>query len=116
MAEALRKLTAVLVADVQGYTRLMEQDEEHTRRQINRHRATFLDLCNRYSGRVLDTSGDSIFAEYVSVQHAVECAAAFQLAVQKDNHQLPAATRMEFRIGVNVGDVLDDGYAPHPAP
>jgi adenylate cyclase len=111
MSEALRKLTAVLVADVQGYTRLMEADEEQTRQQINQHRVTFLNLSKHHGGRVLDTSGDSILAEFASVQLAVECAAKFQSSVQKDNQDLSSLQRMEFRVGVNVGDVLDDGDA-----
>ncbi|KAA3622453.1 MAG: adenylate/guanylate cyclase domain-containing protein, partial [Proteobacteria bacterium] len=111
MSEARRKLTAVLVADVQGYTRLMEIDEENTRRLLNVHRERFAELSSRYGGRVIDTSGDSVLAEFESVQHAVECAVEFQLAVSAFNGETPYSERMEYRIGVNVGDVLDDGIS-----
>ncbi len=109
MSEVTRKLSAILIADVQGYARLMERDEEATRRTLNVHRARMRELTVAAGGRVIDTSGDSVLVEFASVQRAVECAMDFQRAVARGNRALHPASRMEFRIGVNVGDVLDDG-------
>ncbi len=108
MADPVRRLAAILVADVYGYTRMMERDEESARRLINLHRDVFKNHAAGNGGTVVDTSGDSILAEFPSVQRAVECAVAFQLAVNRFNTSLPAVERMEFRIGLNIGDVLDD--------
>ena len=107
--EVRPRLTAVLIADVKGYTSLMERDDARTRGQLKRHRDKFHALARRRGGRVLDTSGDSILAEFPSARGAVEAAAAFQAALGEDNDGLALDERMEFRVGVNVGDVLDDG-------
>ena len=87
----------------------MEVDEERTRNQINLHRSTFTELTSEHNGRVLDTSGDSILSEYTSVQSAIEFAANFQELMTAENRSFIEADRMLFRLGINVGDVLDDG-------
>ncbi|MFT7530726.1 MAG: adenylate cyclase [Gammaproteobacteria bacterium] len=111
LKKPLRKLTTVLIADVQGYTRLMENDENFTRLSVTRHRENFTQLTKRFEGKVLDKSGDSIFAEYSSSQNAVECAVEFQLQCFRENLELQPDRKMEFRIGMNAGDVLDDGIS-----
>ena len=109
MSEVLRRLAAIVIADACGYTRLMEVDEERTRDQINLHRSTFKKLASKHNGRVLDISGDSILSEYMSVQSAIEFAADFQERMVAENRLFIDVDRMLFRIGINVGDVLDDG-------
>ena len=111
LKEPQRKLTTVLVADVHGYTRLMEVDEEATRMSLTRHRMNFSEMATRFDGRVLDTSGDSIFAEFASAQLAVNCSVEFQLSAYRENLSLPPDRKMEFRVGLNAGDVLDDGVS-----
>ena len=104
-----RRITAIVIADVYGYTRLMEADEEYTCYQISQHREAFTRFTADFAGRVIDTTGDSILSEYASVQSAIECAAKFQEYLEIENRFLASQTRMQFRIGVHVGDVLDDG-------
>ena len=104
-----RKLTAVLVADVHGYTRLMERDDERTRRVLHQHRQWFRAICDSSRGRVIDTSGDGLLAEFASAEEAVQCAIQFQEKVAIDNSAKLRRDRMQHRIGVNIGDVLDDG-------
>ncbi len=109
MSDVRRKLTAVLIADVQGYARLMEIDEETTRHSLNKHRARLRELVESAAGRVIDTSGDSVLAGFDSVKGAVECAVEFQREVKLYNVGVHHTEQMEYRIGVNVGDVLQDG-------
>jgi class 3 adenylate cyclase len=105
-----RKLTAILSADVEGYSRLMHQDEEATLATLSSHRAIIDDLIAKYRGRIAGTAGDSILAEFASVTDAVTCAIAIQQELQRANASLPEDRKMEFRIGINVGDVmLKDG-------
>lgn len=105
-----RKLTAILSADVEGYSRLMHQDEEATLATLSSHRAIIDDLIAKYRGRIAGTAGDSILAEFASVTDAVACAIAIQQELQRANASLPEDRKMEFRIGINVGDVmLKDG-------
>jgi len=105
---AKRKLTAILSADVKGYSRLMGQDELATVETLKRYREVISSLVLQYSGRVVDSPGDNILAEFISVVDAVECAVEIQEELHEKNAGLPEDRRMEFRIGVNLGDVIDD--------
>ena len=104
-----RKLSAILSADVKGYSRLMRSDEEATVRTLTEYRALITELVNRYQGRVVDSPGDNILSEFASVVHAVQCAIEIQASLQTRNLALSADRRMEFRIGINLGDVIHDG-------
>ena len=111
MAEAKRRLAAILSADVAGYSRLMGDDERATLNTLNAYRAVFREHIGQRDGRVVDTAGDSVLAVFDSVVEAVECAAEVQADLEGRNAQLPEHRRMLFRIGVNLGDVIiqDDG-------
>ena len=111
MAEdrAKRKLSAVLSADVKGYSRLMGQDEAGTVDRLKEYRALMTDLIQNYRGRVVDSPGDNILAEFASVVDATECAVQVQEELSNRNAELPDDSRMEFRIGINLGDIIVDG-------
>jgi len=111
MAEARRKLTAILSADVVSYSRLMGADERATLETLNAYRAVFREHITAHDGRVVDTSGDSVLAVFDSVVEAINCAIDVQCDVEARNDRLPADRRMQYRIGVNLGDVIeqDDG-------
>jgi len=104
-----RKLTAILCADVHGYSRLMGEDEEATVRTLSAHRAIIDGLIEQCRGRFVNSAGDSVLAEFPSVVNAVECAVEIQSTLKSENEGLPPERRMEFRIGVNLGDVIVDG-------
>ena len=110
-AKGLRKLAAILAADVAGYSRLMADDEAATVAALNAARSIFRDHIAAHGGRVVDTAGDSVLAELPSAVQAVECALAIQAALAEINAPLAPDRRMLFRIGVNLGDILvqDDG-------
>jgi class 3 adenylate cyclase len=101
-----RRLAAILSADVQGYSLLMGEDEEATIRTLTAHRGVMARLIQQYRGRVVDDPGDNLLAEFGSVVDAVQCAVAIQRALAALNADLPAHRRMEFRIGINLGDVV----------
>jgi adenylate cyclase len=105
---AKRKLTAILSADVKGYSRLMGEDEGATVATLKKYRDIISSLVGKHSGRVVDSPGDNLLAEFGSVVDAVECAVKIQEDLQEKNATLPEHRRMEFRIGVNLGDVIDD--------
>jgi len=104
-----RKLAAILSADVEGYSRLMGQDEEATIRTLTAYRSAITDLVLQYRGRVVDAPGDNILAEFTSVVDSVNCAVEIQRRLAERNQELPDGNRMQFRIGVNLGDVLEEG-------
>jgi adenylate cyclase len=104
-----RKLTAILSADVKGYSRLMGEDEEATVRTITAHRKVITSVIEKYRGRVVDSPGDNILAEFVSVVDAVQSAVEIQEVIRAKNAELPDERRMEFRIGINLGDVIQEG-------
>jgi adenylate cyclase len=104
-----RKLTAILSADVKGYSRLMGEDEEATVRTITAHRKVITSVIEKYRGRVVDSPGDNILAEFVSVVDAVQSAVEIQEVIRAKNAELPEERRMEFRIGINLGDVIQEG-------
>jgi adenylate cyclase len=104
-----RKLAAIFSADVKGYSRLMGEDEATTIRTLTAYREVMTTLIPQHRGRVVDAVGDNLLAEFPSVVQAVECAVAIQQELQARNSELPAHRRMEFRIGINLGDVVVDG-------
>ncbi len=105
---AKRKLSAILSADVKGYSRLMEDDEEATVRTITSYREVMVSQLRRQNGRVVDAKGDNILAEFSSVVDAVRCSVEIQRELEKRNAELPEHRKMEFRIGVNLGDVIEE--------
>src|SRR6516164_7362532 len=106
-----RRLVAVLAADVAGYSRLIEADEEGTLRRLKALRAEVIDpKIAGHHGRVVKTTGDGLLVEFASVVDALRCAAEAQTAMANSNAPLPPDRRIEFRIGINVGDiVVEDG-------
>ena len=104
-----RKLTAILSADVKGYSRLMQEDEEATVRTITAYREVMTDHIQGHDGRVVDAKGDNVLAEFPSVVDAVRCGLAVQKELKEKNDKLPESKRMEFRIGINLGDVIEEG-------
>jgi adenylate cyclase len=103
-----RKLTAILSADVAGYSRLMAEDESATVKTLETYREVMSTLIVQHRGRVIDSPGDNVLAEFSSVVDAVQCAVAVQKEFQARNAELPEKRRMEFRIGVNLGDVIEE--------
>jgi len=103
-----RKLAAILSADVEGYSRLMDDDEEATVRTLTSYRNVITDLTQQFRGRVVDSPGDNILADFTSVVDAVNCAVEIQRDLAERNAQLPDNRKMQFRIGVNLGDVIDE--------
>jgi adenylate cyclase len=104
-----RKLTAILSADVKGYSRLMGEDEEGTIRILKVYMEVITGFIQHHRGRVVNTAGDSVLAEFASVVDAVRCAVEIQEELKDRNKELPEDRRMEFRIGINLGDVVEEG-------
>jgi len=103
-----RRLAAILAADIAGYSRLMHEDESATVRDLKGHQSVILPLIGRHGGRIIDTAGDGIMAEFPSVIGATECAVEIQTLMAERNLQVPESRRMQFRIGINLGDVIHD--------
>src|SRR5712664_776084 len=103
-----RKLTAILSADVKGYSRLMGEDEEGTIHTLTVYREVMTTFIQQH-GRVVDSPGDNLLAEFASVVDAVRCAVEIQQALKAKNAALPDHRKMEFRIGINLGDVVVEG-------
>ncbi|CAB1059125.1 Adenylate cyclase (EC [Olavius sp. associated proteobacterium Delta 1] len=103
-----RKLTAILSADAVEYSRLMGGDEEATVRTITAYRGVLTNLIQQHNGKVLDSPGDNLLAEFVSVVDAVQSAVAVQKEIKARNEELPENRRMQFRIGINLGDVIEE--------
>ena len=102
-----RRLAAILAADVAGYTRLMGADEEGTLRRLKAHRGELIDpKITEYRGRIVKTTGDGILVEFVSVVDAVRCAVDIQRGMQERNIDVPPEAGIQFRMGINVGDVI----------
>jgi adenylate cyclase len=108
-----RKLTTLLSADVVGYGRLMGQDEGGTLATLRTYREVIANLIASHRGRVVNTAGDSLLAEFASVVTAVECAVRVQREVAERNAALSSDRQMWFRVGVNLGDVMVDGGDLH---
>jgi class 3 adenylate cyclase len=103
-----RRLAAILAADVAGYSALMGADDARTVRDLKGHQAVVLPKIAEFGGRIIDTAGDGILAEFASVMNALESAVAIQKMIAERNAGIAPARRMEFRIGVNIGDVIYD--------
>ena len=104
-----RKLAAILSADVVSYSRLMGEDEEATVRTLTAYREVMADLIREYNGRVLDAPGDNLLAEFASAVDAVQCAMVVQEEIKTRNESLPENRKMQFRIGITIGDVIHEG-------
>jgi adenylate cyclase len=104
-----RKLAAILSADVQGYSRLMGEDEEGTIRILKAYMEVINGFIQQHRGRLVATGGDSVLAEFSSVVDAVRCAVGIQEEIKERNKDIAENQRMEFRIGVNLGDVVEEG-------
>ena len=110
MAEAVhRKLTTLMSADVAGYGRLMDVDEVDTLERLKTYRQAITGFIERHRGRVVNTAGDSLLAEFDSVVEAVQCAAEIQRELGARNAELDDTRQMLFRIGINLGDVMVEG-------
>jgi class 3 adenylate cyclase len=105
----VRKLATILSADVAEYSRLMGEDEEGTLRTFRGHKQVFESLVAMHRGRIFNTAGDAILAEFASAVEAVRCATDIQSALRTRNDQLPASRQVRFRIGINLGDVMVQG-------
>jgi adenylate cyclase len=103
-----RKLAAILSADVQGYSRLMGDNEAETVRTLTAYREAIANLIQEYNGRVVDSPGDNILAEFISVVQAVECAVEIQKNLKAWNSELSDERKMDFRLGINLGDVIEE--------
>src|SRR3984957_20722479 len=105
-----RRLAAIFAGDIAGYSRLMGADEERTLRQLKAHRKELVDpKITEHRGRIVKTTGDGILVEFVSVVDAVRCAVDIQRGMAERNAGVPPDERIEFRIGINVGDIIFDG-------
>jgi len=105
-----RRLAAILAADIAGYSRLMGSDEEGTLRQLKGHRKELVDpKITEHRGRIVKTTGDGMLVEFVSVVDAVRCAVDIQRAMIERTARLPLEKRIQFRVGINVGDIIIDG-------
>jgi adenylate cyclase len=104
-----RKLAAIFSTDVAGYSRLMGDDEEATIRTLTAYREVISSLVQHHRGRVVDAPGDNLLAEFASVVDAVRCAVEIQQELKTKNAELPDHRRMQFRIGINLGDVIVEG-------
>jgi class 3 adenylate cyclase len=101
-----RRLATILSADVAGYSRMMGVNEEATVQTLRGHRAVFDAMLKQHRGRVFNTAGDAILAEFPSAVDAVRCATEIQTALQTRNEHLPPELKMQFRMGINLGDVV----------
>src|ERR1700723_101513 len=104
-----RKLAAIFAADIAGYSRLMGGDEIGTLARLKAYRAVVDDLIASHRGRIFNTAGDSVVADFASAVDAVRCAVAIQAAIATENADVGTDEPMQFRIGVHVGDVMVDG-------
>ena len=109
MPEAFkRKLTTILSADAVSYSRLMQDNEEATIQTLNAYRNSMTNLVKKHRGRVVDTTGDNLMAEFSSVVDAIKCAVEMQKELNERNADLTESRRMLFRIGINLGDIVEE--------
>jgi adenylate cyclase len=101
-----RRLAAILAADIAGYSALMGADEARTVRDLKEHQAVVLPLVGGFGGRIIDTAGDGILAEFPSVVNAAKCAVAIQSKMAERNVAIEPEHRMQFRIGINIGEII----------
>ncbi|CAB5124025.1 Adenylate cyclase (EC [Olavius algarvensis associated proteobacterium Delta 3] len=104
-----RKLAAILSADVAGYSRLMGDDEAATVQTLEAYKKVMFSLIKQHRGRVIDSPGDNLLAEFTSIVDAVQAGVAIQKELRSKNAELPDTRKMEFRIGINLGDVVQEG-------
>src|SRR6202049_927938 len=104
-----RKLAAILCAGVDGYSRLMGEEEEGALRPLTSHRSLIDSQIEQHHGRFVNSAGDSVLPEFASVVEAVNCAVEIQTGLKAENASIAPERRMEFRIGVNLGDVMVEG-------
>src|SRR5271156_5156185 len=105
-----RKLAAIVAADVAGYSRLMAADEEGTLARLKAHRKALIDpKIAEHTGRIIKTTGDGMLVEFASVVDAVRCVVEVQRGMLERNADIPPDKRIDFRVGINIGDVIDDG-------
>ena len=105
-----RRLTAILAADIAGYSRLMGADEEGTRARLKAHRRALIDpKIHEHRGRIVKTTGDGMLVEFASVVDALRCAVEVQRAMVGRNAEVAQEKRIEFRVGINVGDIIMEG-------
>src|SRR5262252_11116563 len=110
MARDQRRLASIVSADVVGYSRLMGLDESGTLAALKAHRRELIDpKIAEYGGRIVKTTGDGLLLEFPSVVEAVRCAVDVQRGMADRNADVPNDQRIDFRIGVNVGDIIIDG-------
>jgi len=102
-----RKIAAIMAADIAGYSKLVAEDEEETLRRLESYRAVFQDFVARFSGRIFNTAGDAVLAEFPSAVEAVRCAIDVQESLRTRNLAYPASRQMSFRIGITIGDVVE---------
>jgi class 3 adenylate cyclase len=107
MGNVKRKISAILAADVAGYSKLVAEDEEETIRRLATYRGVFDDFVTRCGGRVFNTAGDAVLAEFPSSVDAVRCALEVQESFRTRNLAYPPSRHMSFRIGINIGDVIE---------
>ena len=106
--KTIRKLRAILSADVKGYSLLMADDEAFTIRTLKEYRSIMSAQIEQHNGRVVDSPGDNVLAEFASAVDAVTCAVEIQKVLKEKNDELPGDKKLEFRIGINIGDVVQD--------
>ena len=110
MVRDQRRLAAIVSADVVGYSRFMGQDDSDTLARLKAHRRELIDpRIAEYDGRIVKTTGDGLLLEFPSVVEAVRCAVEVQHGMVKRNAEVPKEKRIEFRVGINVGDIIIDG-------
>jgi class 3 adenylate cyclase len=102
-----RKIAAIMAADIAGYSKLVAEDEEETLRRLASYRAVFADFITRFSGRIFNTAGDAVLAEFPSSVEAVRCAIDVQESIRTRNLAYLASRHMSFRIGITIGDVVE---------
>jgi class 3 adenylate cyclase len=102
-----RKIAAIFAADVAGYSRLVAEDEEETLRRLASYRSVMDDFIARAGGRIFNTAGDAVLAEFSSAVEAVRCAIDIQESLRTRNLAYPASRQMSFRIGITIGDVVE---------
>src|SRR5271157_2239732 len=103
--EVKHKLATILSGDVKGYGRLLTKDEAGTIRTLNAYKEVMTSLIQQHGGKVIDALADHVLAEFPNVVDAVQCAVEIQKELKNRNDELPEPRRMEFRFGINIGDV-----------
>jgi len=109
MQRVKRRLSAIMCADVAQYSKLMERDEDGTLDRLRAYRDVMSSLTERHNGRIVNTWGDAVIIEFASVIEAVQCAVEIQNELSLRNAELPEMNRMEFRVGINLGDIMVEG-------